>query len=222
MRLLRKSGILLVLSLISCLAAACQSPSGKKLEKAIGVSNADIEQSAGATVESESHQAGDKVTTYSKTPAKTMVLPRTQHYAFAHRMLPALFFAEPARFIAILEKSGKNFLHFLWNRLGNRLEASKLVAAEGLDYQIKKLENNTTIALITLPPPQAMTEAYFVAPVFRPQGNRFITLEYSFNFIEGGLRTVLGEWTTTSHLNMGDGPEPTLEAFFEKVVNLIK
>ncbi|HDN26627.1 MAG TPA: hypothetical protein ENG03_05945 [Thioploca sp.] len=40
---------MLVLSLISCLAAAYQSPSGKKLEKVIGVSNADIEQSAGAT-----------------------------------------------------------------------------------------------------------------------------------------------------------------------------
>ncbi len=220
MRLLRKSGILVALSLISCLAAAYQSPSGKKLEKAIGVSNADIEQSAGAaTVESESHQAGDKVTTYSKTPAKTMVLPRTQHYVFAHRMLPTLFFEEPAMFIATFEKGGNKFLHFLWNLLGD--EASEL-AAESLDYQIKRLENNTTIALITLPPPQAMTEAYFVAAVFRPQGNRFITLEYSFNFIEGSPITVLGEWTTTSHLNLGDGPEPTLEAFFEKVVNLIK
>jgi hypothetical protein len=144
-----------------------------------------------------------------------------QHYAFAHRMLPSIFLNEPAKFIGTLEQAGNDFLYYLWESLGNRLEASDLVAPEGLDCQLNQLDNDTTIALITLPPPQQITEAYFVATVYRPPMKRFITLEYGSHG-DGRQRTVLCEWTADIHSNMGDGPEPTLEAFFEAVVNLIK
>lgn len=82
----------------------------------------------------------------------------------------------------------------MWEHAGTNIEESDLVAADNLDYEIRKFDNGMIIVLITLPTPQAITEAYFVALVYRPQGRaifsvqevvtRFITLEYSFNLLD--------------------------------------
>ena len=83
-----------------------------------------------------------------------------------------------------------------------------------------------------LPAPKGATEAYFAALVHRPQKKglfsrqgpiaRFFTLERSIDLADSGPGSVLCEWTSSDiHSNMGDGPEPTLEAFFATVCNMI-
>lgn len=77
-----------------------------------------------------------------------------------------------------------------------------------------------------------MTEAYFVAAVLlvdleqeTPEVDqpalRYFTLEYGAT-LDGPPRTVLCEWTAEgSHLNYGDGPEPTLATFAEAIEQLL-
>jgi hypothetical protein len=156
---------------------------------------------------------------------------RGQHYLFAHRALPSIFHAEPEKFILALAKSRGDVLNSLWGRVGQDVQGPDLVTAEGLGYEIRNPGNETTIALITLPSPRCVTEAYFVALAYRPQKKgvfssrkavtRYITLEYGFE-TSGIPRTVLCEWKGDgTHLNMGNGPAPTLQAFFEAVCNLL-
>ncbi len=77
-----------------------------------------------------------------------------------------------------------------------------------------------------------MTEAYFVALVYRPEVAEdvcpklgsvagYITLEHDLK-PDGSARTVLCESKTGTHINYGDGSEPTLQAFFESVCKLAK
>jgi hypothetical protein len=74
-----------------------------------------------------------------------------------------------------------------------------------------------TIYIITMPPPENITEAYFAAivhkdgelhePMKPSPSTRYFLLERSF------AHPVLGEWQNGTHLNLGEGPEPNLEAF---------
>lgn len=158
--------------------------------------------------------------------------PRQHHYVFAHIALPSLFYDNPSRFLTTLAHEGNNFLHLLWNKVGEGVDASERIAGFGLRSEMRELPDSTAIATITLPPPQGMTEAYFTAACYRPgerkglfaRGKpvaRYITLEYSLDF-EQEPRTVLGEWTPThAHHNYGDGSEATLDAFFERVYDLL-
>ncbi len=158
--------------------------------------------------------------------------PRDHHYAFAHRVLPAVFYSDPGKFFEILNTEG-SFLRFLWKQVGSELAEGNRLAADELRYDINYLENGTMIALVTLPSPQGVTEAYFVAIVYRPPARqhkffeekalvRFITLEYGAQ-MDGAPRTVLCEWNAKRmHLNLGDGPEPKAEAFLEAVYALLQ
>jgi hypothetical protein len=87
-----------------------------------------------------------------------------------------------------------------------------------------------------LPAPTAVTEAYFTAIAFGPLPTlnfsadttqklpvRYLTLEFGFNLPDQPPRTVFCEWTREqSHYNMGTGPAPTPDAFFEAVCERIK
>jgi len=88
------------------------------------------------------------------------------------------------------------------------------------------------VVIITLPKPQVISEVYFIALLCRPRENnfssgekvipRFLLLEYSVSRGYGSLNTALYEWTEESvHKNIGYGCEPTLEAFYEAVCNLL-
>jgi hypothetical protein len=148
---------------------------------------------------------------------------RAHHYLFAHRMMPTIFFQDPEKFIGTLNEHGMPFLRFLWDRAGQVLEPALMLPGDGLDYQTRGLEDGTRIVAISLPAPQAITEAYFVALVYRPVMlqheaiARCFTLEYGRSVFNDQPRTVLCEWSGSSHLNYGDGPEPTAEAFIASI-----
>jgi hypothetical protein len=100
-----------------------------------------------------------------------------------------------------------------------------MVALDGLACEVRKVEGAILSALISLPPPQRITEAYFVAPVFHPEMEgkeaqaRYITLEYNPEYDN---KSVLCEWTAgDSHLYKGEGPEPNLEDFWKAVCTAV-
>ncbi|HDQ70572.1 MAG TPA: hypothetical protein ENN19_00570 [Chloroflexi bacterium] len=160
---------------------------------------------------------------------------RQHHYLFAHKLLPAIFHNDPERFLHNLGQDGVQFLHFLWKRLGEHEieERAERMFSVGLAYHVEELGDGTPVHLITFPPPEGMPEAYFSALVYYPSGGegngrhktatRYLTLEYSWDLKENVTRTVLGEWTANGvHRNLGTGPEPRPERFFEAVCRIFK
>ena len=175
----------------------------------------------------------------------TEAQPRAQHYVFAHRFLPDVARRQGAAMTAELagEKASDTLLA-MWNHVGGQVPVSQRVRPDGLAVDVR-IHPPYVVALFTLPPPQAITEVYFTAlavslapdeededededepagsagEVGTPPETRYITLEYGISFAEGTKRTVLCEWAYKeggySHLNMGDGPDPDLDAFYNRV-----
>jgi hypothetical protein len=150
-------------------------------------------------------------------------MPRGQHYVFAHRIIPQVFFGDPAAFMGYLLRDGDQFLRFYWDRIGERVEnPHDLVDPGGLHGEIRKLDNHVQVALIALPEPQFATEAYFIAAAYHPELDgkilaRYYTLEYGVSFLDNAPYTVLGGWVAGGHINMGDGPPPEIEGFYEVI-----
>lgn len=88
--------------------------------------------------------------------------PRGQHCRFAHRMLPQLFFSDPARLLGVLSEDGARLLQVLWHRAADGLGPEELVASNGLDFSLHG-HAGSVIALVKLPEPKEATEAYFLA-----------------------------------------------------------
>ncbi|GAB4215388.1 MAG: hypothetical protein OHK0022_55240 [Roseiflexaceae bacterium] len=154
--------------------------------------------------------------------------PRIQHYSFAHRLLPALAWQDPERLREALSGAGcQQLLLRIWRDIGSKLPQRERIEPHGLAAELRS-HGAFQIVLITLPPPVAITETYFVAYVFGPHPGaampvRYFTLEESFSFIAHHSRTVLGEWTPdNSHHNLGDGPEPELDAFYSRICQEIE
>ena len=154
---------------------------------------------------------------------------RDQHYAFV-QVLRDLFFDMPDKIIAILKDERRNdSLLDLWDKVGEEVGKAGLVPAGGLSAEIKMLDNNTVVGLITLPTPQLMCEAYFVALVYCPEESseqkpltRFIVLEHTIDLNDGSPPNVLCQWEGgDEHVNMGYSCEPTLEDFSEAVCSIL-
>jgi hypothetical protein len=143
---------------------------------------------------------------------------RKQHYEFAHEVLPRVFFRSPAAFVTALAKSGDQHLREMWGRLGERLPAEERTEPQGLRCHTMPLGPGGALVIVALPEPTATPEAYFVALYHdaTPRGgtaSRCFTLERGAD-LDDTPRTVFCEWTEDRrHHNMGDGPEPIVEAF---------
>lgn len=163
--------------------------------------------------------------------------PRAQHYIFAHRFLPALTFQMGVTTVLILANPEKSdlFLHKLWNDVAekNEIPLDEQITPDPLNATVERV-GDKLIAIVQLPPPQAVTEAHFVAIVsdlppepgdddapesiealrqqLRQTPLRYFSLENGYS-LDNTPRTAFCEWTKEGHLNMGDGPKPTREAF---------
>jgi hypothetical protein len=158
---------------------------------------------------------------------------REQHYWFAHRTLPQILFQNPAVFFAATMERDADPLRALWCWLGERLgPATASVERDALAGEVLRLEGVGLVALITLPPPRGLAEAYFAAAVYLQQSEeppetitvRYVTLELTRSSPEnpGPEPTMLGEWTVDgAHVNYGFGPAPTPEGFIEAVRALV-
>ncbi|MBV9470337.1 MAG: hypothetical protein JO316_24190 [Abitibacteriaceae bacterium] len=158
---------------------------------------------------------------------------RTHHYQFAHWMLPQMGFQESGHMLVSLTRSdASEFLKSLWQSVGNELPRQERLSPDGLSCLIRKFDDYA-IAIITLPKAFRVTEAYYTAFTFGPVSTvpkgqlhslpmRYFALEVGFSMPGEPSRTVFSEWTREpSHINMGDGPKPEVEAFFTKICELI-
>ena len=78
--------------------------------------------------------------------------------------------------------------------------------------------------IVEMPEPQEAVHAHFVAILLGEADDdpaRYITLERSVSLDAGAQRTVLAEWSTEGHVNYGDGPEPTIDAFVDQLSAMI-
>jgi hypothetical protein len=157
---------------------------------------------------------------------------RAQHYLFAHRLLPSVFFQNPGQLIGALEQQGPALLTDMWNHTAQFAPEAPPLPAEGLSVELRRIPAGWTVALVTLPRPCAMTEAHFTALAVKPTGERqvalpaeaarYVTLELSTSLEGDEPFTMLCEWTSDgTHANMGEGPPPDLEAFFQRVTELL-
>lgn len=149
--------------------------------------------------------------------------PRPEYYAFSHQALPEIFFSDPQKLISTLNESGAEFLYYLWHQV----EKYAGVAESQVEQQIQ-VEHQTiqgiSLTLVTLPPPQNMTEAYYLALLVKPgeqKYSRYLTLEHS-QIPPGKPCTVLGEWLAGgAHIHHGQGPEPEKDLFVESISQLL-
>ncbi|ARF78226.1 hypothetical protein ACIG0C_11885 [Kitasatospora aureofaciens] len=153
-----------------------------------------------------------------------MTNPRPHHYRFAHRELPRHLLKFGPQVTSPAPNGGSLVPAFtkLWNSFGETLPPEDRLPSNGLDCRHVEVEG-TRLLLVTLPTPAGTTEAYFCASVLPKGANavRYLTLEHAINPFDGSPGTVLGEWTTESHLNHGPGPSPVADLFVASVVQLV-
>ncbi len=148
---------------------------------------------------------------------------RQHHYAFVHQLLRSLFFGDTEETLEHFRMEGESALLALWDFVEKRLELDDPVSSEGLALEWVPLVSGMTMVLITLPAPEAITEAYYVGLVYSPLDStgRFIVLEHTVD-LDGRARTVLCEWSPDgTHFNLGEGPDPSPEAFTDAVEMLL-
>ena len=153
---------------------------------------------------------------------------RCGHYTFAHVALRQIAFDDPLTFLGVL--ASPDAMRFLADVLRQVREHCKDVEPLA-DFSVEEVTvhkrriGRFPCAIIEMPPPQEVPEAFFVGAVLLVDPTQeideskgvdlhYYTLEKGAVF-EGVPRTVLCEWTADgSHLNFGFGPPPTVDAFF--------
>jgi hypothetical protein len=160
-----------------------------------------------------------------------LVSDKTQQMVFVSEVLPSLFHDTPEQFIRLLARDGNKFLRFYWDQAGKQFEESKRVSSFGLNYDLRKPGKNVGVVLITLPKPQVVSEAYFVALIYRPYRvtpilrisdiTTVVALEY-FLDKQGEPDTLLVEWTRKlMREEISKGPAPLLNEFYKAICDLI-
>jgi hypothetical protein len=161
-----------------------------------------------------------------------MPLKANQHQNFSYEVLPLLFHNEGAQFIVLLRRDGINFLKFWWDRAGINLDESMRVSPEGMDFEIKKVNDGREMVLVKLPPPREAPEAYYLALVTKPKKRSLLpwrNLAKVFALSRdadldstGAPNTTLVELTRTArYVPIGKGPRPTLKEFSKVVFGMI-
>lgn len=166
-----------------------------------------------------------------KNPPQLRSEPRDHHYVFAHQTVREVCANDPLKFFAILASADRaQFIAWLWHmaekRVGKPLsdvDPSKLVVTT---CRVK----DSPTAILKMPTAVGPAEAHFVGVLltnFQQSADaanevtfRYFTLEHGMN-LDGTVRTVMCEWAKGSHLNFGDGPPATVEAFVEAIERII-
>jgi len=161
---------------------------------------------------------------------------RPHHYTFAHRATPGAFWRDPAEFVAALRsEAGQEIVTNVWDAIGADIEEKGVGVAlpsSGLHVTPAELDGRDA-AIISLPEPEQMTEAWFIAvvgphPFAQPDdddaapGARYFTLEKTIDIAAemdpapepSPDLAVLCEWTHEgTHANTSVVVPATLERF---------
>ncbi len=152
-----------------------------------------------------------------------MVQSRIQHYKFAHKVLKDAFFEDRVSLVETILNS-EDDLRGLWYAVGKyyaeHYEGIEELDGSDLSIVVKEFEDKFFI-MIQMPIPIESPEAYFVGlviPLKNINEARYITLEYGEE--DNFKYTVLCEWTEDTHLNLGEGCEPTMVHFKDTLIGL--
>ncbi len=150
------------------------------------------------------------------------------HYVFAHYALRQIALSEPLRFLAIAASpEAEQFIDAILHDVAEHCGRKTSFGADAVRIHPTRV-HTFPCAVIELPEPGEMAEAYMVAVVvpIDPASDeppdmdtvqaRYFTLEKGFS-MSNEPRTVLAEWDTSAHANYGDGPAPTVEAFVQAI-----
>jgi hypothetical protein len=145
----------------------------------------------------------------------------SQHTNFAHEAIPILFNTQYGGFMQFLERDRTKFLEFWWKHVGDQLDKSLCKAPKGLNYQIRELDKDRKIILITLPTPERTGESFFLAFVKIPF-TRVISLFKSED--DSGLACTRMSYITPQAriVPIGIGPEPDADLFIAEVRKILK
>ncbi len=170
-----------------------------------------------------------------KNKRHSIEIKQTQHhYALAHIVLRQRCFNDPIAFFLIMASpKQQEYMEKLWAYV--RLQCDGMGMA---NFAIQEVKidyfhfKGYPALLITMPPPQFTAEAYMVLIVLKIPIEKldlqsedakvgYYTLEKGINAMTAGDRTVLCEWSGESHLNYGNGPEPTSQSFINAVTGIV-
>lgn len=153
-------------------------------------------------------------------------------YMFAHVVLRQIALDDPLQFLAaIASPAAEEVIDSLLKIVAE--ECGRPAPFGPADIAIHTIRvNDFPCAVIELPEPRELAEAHFVALTAtvdmsdgEPPGNepvpaRYFTLEKGIG-LDDQPRTVLCEWNTSTHMNYGDGPPPTVDDFAEAIGALL-
>jgi hypothetical protein len=159
----------------------------------------------------------------------------SRHYVFAHIALRQVCCVNPIAFFAVMASPQRvQFLDDVWKDVREICDKDGEPSFSSRDIVVELDQvNDFPAILIVMPAPKVDCEAHMVCIVLeipvkelsqkRDQipSIRYFTLEKGIRIETGGERTVLCAWDGEAHLNYGDGPEATQEAFLEAVKRLI-
>lgn len=167
-----------------------------------------------------------------KTPGASGSQPgnkRMHHYAFAHQALPQICAEDPLNFFGLIgSEKQREFIGHIWGLVCEHCDPHEKTALRADDITVSTGRiGQYPIIVFTMPPPQAITEAYFSGIVLEVDLDtpaqdeeprmRYFTLEYSIGFPDMQPKTVFAEWAGDSHRNYGAGPPPQMQAFVERI-----
>jgi hypothetical protein len=149
-------------------------------------------------------------------------MAQTPAYALAHTFLPNLTKLKgAATVIAAIERKEKTFFDQVWQQ-AHITHNPSITSLTRESYRI---------AVMSLPPPKEMGEAFYVGWVTKknePAYTRYFTLEHDYVLAKKANRTVLCERQGAKHSKHGDGPLVTgdfavdaltfVDAFMELIV----
>lgn len=94
--------------------------------------------------------------------------PRVVHYLFAHRAVPRAFLRDPAPVMGILASDdGMRFLAGMLDILDAEVDTSERIDRSAIHLACYPLREEAFAAVVTMPPPLRVFEAWFVGLVAR-------------------------------------------------------
>ena len=155
------------------------------------------------------------------------------HYALAHIALRKTALDDPLRCLAILDSpQAKSFIAAILESVSRLIERPAEFSAQMIEVHPVNV-NNYPCVIVEMPEPSESGQAHFAALVVLVNSKnglppnsqqlraRYFTLEKGLSH-DGRSRTVFAEWDRSTHMNYGDGPEPTIEAFVGRIETLFK
>lgn len=157
----------------------------------------------------------------------------SQAYLFAHRALPQQLFADPGRFLAIVNgPDAGRYLADLWRHCGKFIAPGTATEPPPLSAEAFRVDDRI-VAVIAPPTPTAPTEAHRIVVVagLAPGAAdlsgltdvRYFTLEYAIDITTEAPMTMLCEWTAKGvHRNHGGGPtaDAPARALLDRAIEL--